>query len=55
METLTKLTEYFIWKMITNQVFSKKNHANTTNHLEDMAVERFNNGFLGASHMTGCE
>ena len=22
---------------------------------EDMAVERFNNGYLGTSHVTGCE
>ena len=33
----------------------KKIHANGTNHFEDMAVESFNNGYLGTSHVTGCE
>ena len=33
----------------------KKIHANRANSLEDMAVERFNNGYLGTSHVTGCE
>ena len=30
-------------------------HENRAIRLEDMAVERFNNGYLGTSHMTGYE
>ena len=33
----------------------KKTHANRANGLEDMAVERFNNDYLGTSQLTGCE
>ena len=32
-----------------------KMHANRANRLEDMAVKRINNGYLGTSHVTGCE
>ena len=32
-----------------------KSHANRANPLEDMAAKRFYNGYLGTSHVTGCE
>ena len=38
-----------------NQVCLVKINANRASRLEDMAVERFNNGYFGTSHVTGCE
>ena len=40
--------------MVTSRVFGKNFYANRSNHLEDMAVERLNNGYLGTSQVTGC-
>ena len=56
-ETLTKLKFCRLSMKDGNKpvCLVTKSQANRANDLEDMAVERFNNGYLGTSHVTGCE